>query len=283
MATPPGHAPAQVGAGGAAPVANRADWLALRDPLAGHHVLPGLVQVHADQALTVVDQREPPLEVHIRLGHDHQAGCGGADRRAVRRGEVDAVVRRLGDAVVDALRAEGRGADRPRQGRDEAGGEAVARVAGRQRRRLALQLCGDARQERGVGGRHLVVRQAVDALHGVGDRRDVEAPRVPSPRAFDGDRGSRRRIAVPADHGEAVGSRPRLDRVIDPHPRARGRTQHHPAALPKVPRVGGGRGGGGPRREAGRAREAGDDRAAIRRVAHAGALPSACAASKGPA
>jgi hypothetical protein len=103
VAIAPLHPPAQVRAGGPALHADATDFLAARQTLADRDVDPGLVEVAADQTLAVVDQDQTALEMHAAAAEGDDAVGGGADRRALRRGQIDAVVRAGRGAVEDAL------------------------------------------------------------------------------------------------------------------------------------------------------------------------------------
>ncbi len=71
----------------------------------GPDVEARLVQIGGDQALAVIDQGQAALEMHAGSGQGDEAIGGRVDRRARRRGQVDAVVGPGGRAVQDALGA----------------------------------------------------------------------------------------------------------------------------------------------------------------------------------
>ena len=173
VAALPFQPPAQVRAGGAALLADRADPLAAAHQVALADVDPGQVQILADQALAVVDQDQPALEVQAPLGQRHPAVGWRRHRRAGRRSHVDAVVRPLGIAVQDPLAAEPAREAVLRQRQGEARAEGVEVGSAGEALRLARGLGLDPRQQRRVRRRDLVVRQAVDALDvevALGDR-----------------------------------------------------------------------------------------------------------------
>jgi hypothetical protein len=108
----PASAVAQLEASGAG-FAGFAAWLDLTpadaDVLARPDAKPGLVQVGGDQALAVVDHRQPALVVESGLGKADPPGRRSQDRRSLGRGEVGAEVRGHGLTVEDALASKAAG------------------------------------------------------------------------------------------------------------------------------------------------------------------------------
>ena len=60
----------------------------------------------ADQPMAVINEHEPALEIHIRLGERDDPAGRGMNWRALRGRNINAVMRRARLAVQDALAAE---------------------------------------------------------------------------------------------------------------------------------------------------------------------------------
>ena len=125
-------------------------------------------------------------------------------------GEIDAVVRRLGLAVQHPLHAERRGPHRMIQRQHEPAFE-IRDVGARGESLGFQQVVGFFSRDDGrIGGGDHLLRQAVDLLDVVGDRRDGEALFAPRAAAIDRHGGER-----PAHRGR---SRPRTGRWDEAFP-----------------------------------------------------------------
>lgn len=218
MAAPPGHAPAEVRAGGAAGHANLPDLVAPRDTLARADKNSGLVEVDADQALAMVDHGQAAFEMHAGGGHADDAAGRGENGRALRRGQVRAVVRPLGFAVEDPLAAEPTGAP-PALGwqrHGEPASEVLGVDAAGQGLLLELVLLFQPGQQVRVAGADLILGKAGYALDvevAGGDGEDLVQGTVG---VGDPQGCGRRGVAVEADDEQAAGAGAANRLVVQP-------------------------------------------------------------------
>lgn len=153
----------------------------------------------------MVDQDQSALEMQTRFGEGDHTGGGGANGGPDRGRQINPKMGTLWLAIEYALAAEARGTARALDRQDEAALEGVQVGQAGETGGLALTLGDEAGQKDRILGRHLVGRQAVDALNVEGSRRD---DRLVGGRAVGRGHGyvdQGRGVAVEADHEPAVG------------------------------------------------------------------------------
>ena len=148
--------------------------LALFHPIADLHVEPRQVQEVAAHAMAVVEQQRAAGEVEVRRRERHHAGGRRLDRRAGRRGDVHAGMRRFRRAVVDALVAEA-AADaalhRP--------GEGLWKSMRSSSRARAATTCACSRAMRAaIAGGGFTVAGGTPSMRSIGQSRGVMATRA---------------------------------------------------------------------------------------------------------
>ena len=262
MAVPPLHPPAEVRPGCPALHPDRADDLTALDALAWPNAKPGLVQVGRDQALAVVDHRQPALVVESGLRKADPPGSRSQDRRSPGRREVGTEVRGHGLAVEDALASKAAGHPIGLQRRGKSPGEIVGFDPAGPSLRLAFRLRGDF-GEQGLAFRfHLLGRKAIDALDVKSARRHRKPP-LGGPAICQGCRDLHRCGAVPVQayqEDACRGGDARLT-ALDPDPGAgsgpadEGSTLTESAGQMNVQSCGAGGGRGGKAKGEGTAEE----------------------------
>ena len=182
------------------------------------HVLSDLDQdilhvgVDAVQPVAVIDHHGAAGEIQVRLGQRHDPARDRFDRRACRRRDVEAAMRRARLAVQDALAAidaRDRPERRPRHLLSEAETVAVACLG-----RLDQLGVGLDPGEVLLARRHLARRQPVDPLDLVCPRRNFQRPPVLVPIGMVHHQlRLRSRIAAEAEHEPALGGHAQLPAV----------------------------------------------------------------------
>lgn len=160
----PLHAPAEMGPGRPAFLANGPDHLALGHDLTLLHQHLRLMQVGRDQALSVVQQGQAALEVKTCFSKGHKCAGGSMDRRSRWRSHVVAIVRSLGHPIQNALAAKSSRQPEFLQRKNEACPEILTVRPTGKANGLARRFSGNPGQQGLTLGIDLVFSQAADLL-----------------------------------------------------------------------------------------------------------------------
>jgi len=158
-----------MGAGGPARRADLADQVPLTQFLAGPHGHPRLMEVHAHQALSVVDHHEAALKMQAGFRETDGPCCRCDNPGAPWSGEVCPIVWALGFAVQDSLTPEPARDPRGPHGKNEPAAKAIPVDTACQTGLLSFALGLDQLEQGGIFRADLVLGQSVNPL-------DVEVP-----------------------------------------------------------------------------------------------------------
>jgi len=153
-----------VRSGGAAGLANLADQVSLRQALPCPDSDTGLVKIHGDQALTVIQHDKAAFEMHAGFRQADDAPGRRQNGRSLGGRKVRAIVRPLGFAIEDPLSAEATGYPGRLQGHDKARAKIIDVDPAGQSGLFQGILPPDEVQKGGVGGADQFCGQTVDPL-----------------------------------------------------------------------------------------------------------------------